>query len=163
LGNRSVEAAVLETARGGIVRRGLGYERADVAVITNITDDHLGVDDITSVDDLVEIKALGAEEIRVGGHVVLGADSPRVAALAERPAVIRRRPVVRFFAMASANPVIERHLRLGGVAYYTEDGWLVEAEGGRTSALLPVADVAGSFGGKADHVIANALAAAAAA
>jgi cyanophycin synthetase len=163
LGNRSVEAAVLETARGGIVRRGLGYERADVAVITNITDDHLGVDDIVSVDDLVEIKALVAEEIRVGGHIVLGADDPRVAAFAERPAVVRRRPVVRFFAMTSDNPVIERHLRLGGVAYFTEDGWLVEAEGGRTSALLPVADVAGSFGGKADHVIANALAAAAAA
>ncbi|GAA4485200.1 cyanophycin synthetase [Actinoallomurus oryzae] len=162
LGNRAVEAAVLETARGGIVRRGLGYNRADVAVITNISDDHLGVDDIDTVEDLVEIKALVAEEIRPGGHIVLNADDPRVAAFAERPAVRRRKPVVRYFAQSGTNDIVSRHLRAGGVAYYTEDGWLVEAEGGRTRALLPVGDVAGSFRGKADYMIANALAAAAA-
>jgi cyanophycin synthetase len=163
LGNRAVEAAVLEAARGGIVRRGLGYDRADVAIITNITDDHLGVDDIVSVDDLVEIKALVAEELRVGGHVVLNADDSRVAEFAERPAVLKRKPVVRYFAQTAASPIIQRHLRANGVAYFTEDGWLVEAAGGRTSALLPVTEVAGSFGGKADYMIANALAAAAAA
>jgi len=163
LGNRAVDAAVLEAARGGIVRRGLGYDRADVAVITNITDDHFGVDDIVSVDDLVEIKALVAEEIKVGGHIVLNADDPRVAEFAERRLVIKRKPVVRYFAQSAENPVIERHLRVNGVAYFLEDGWLVEAEGGRTRALLPVTEVAGSFGGKADYMIANALAAAAAA
>ncbi|MFB9832793.1 cyanophycin synthetase [Actinoallomurus acaciae] len=163
LGNRTVETAVLETARGGIVRRGLGYDRADVAIVTNITDDHLGVDDIDTVEDLVEIKALVAEEIRPGGHVVLNADDPRVAAFAERPTVRRRKPVVRYFAQSGANEVVSRHLRADGVAYFTEDGWLVEAEGGRTRALLPVGDVAGSFRGRADYMIANALAAAAAA
>ncbi len=163
LGNRAVEAAVLEAARGGIVRRGLGYDRADVAIITNITDDHIGVDDIVTVDDLVEIKALVAEEIRTGGTIVLNADDPRVAAFAERPAVLRRRPVIRYFAHDAANPIIERHLRADGVAYVTEDGWLVEAEGDRVNALLPVAEVAGSFGGRADYMIANALASAAAA
>jgi cyanophycin synthetase len=163
LGNRAVDTAVLEAARGGIVRRGLGYDRADVAIVTNITDDHLGVDDIVDVDDLVEIKALVAEEIRMGGHVVLNADDPRVAEFAERRAVLKRRPVIRYFAQSGDNPVIERHLRANGVAYFTEDGWLVEAEGRRTSALLPVTEVAGSFDGKADYMIANALAAAAAA
>jgi cyanophycin synthetase len=163
LGNHAAEAAVLETARGGIVRRGLGYDRADVAVITNITNDHLGVDDIDTVEDLVEIKALVAEEIRTGGHVVLNADDPRVAEFADRPAVRRRKPVVRYFAQSAANPVIQRHLRADGVAYVTEGGWLVEAEQGRTHALLPITEVAGSFGGKADYMIANALAAAAAA
>jgi cyanophycin synthetase len=163
LGNQSVETAVLETARGGIVRRGLGYDRADVAVVTNVTEDHLGIDDIVTVDDLVQIKALVAEEIRVGGHIVLNAEDPNVTALADRPAVRKRKPVVRFFGLSAANPVIERHLRLDGIAYFTDDGWLIEAEGGRTSALVPIADVAGSFGGQADYVIANALAAAAAA
>ncbi|GLY88156.1 cyanophycin synthetase [Actinoallomurus iriomotensis] len=163
LGNRTVEAAVLETARGGIVRRGLGYDRADVAVITNITDDHLGVDDIDTVEDLVEIKALVAEEIRPGGHIVLNADDPRVAGFADRPAVRRRKPVVRYFAQSGTNEVVSRHLRAEGVAYFVEDGWLVEAESGRTRALLPIGDVAGSFGGKADYMVANALAAAAAA
>jgi len=163
LGDRSVDAAVLETARGGIVRRGLGYDRSDVAVITNITDDHLGVDDIVSVEDLVEIKALVAEEIRTGGHVVLNADDPRVAEFADRPAVQRRKPVIHYFAQSADNPVVQRHLAADGTAYFTEDGWLVEAEGARKRALLPITDVAGSFGGKADYMIANALASAAAA
>ena len=163
LGNRSVETAVLETARGGIVRRGLGYDRSDVAVITNVTEDHLGIDDIVDVDDLVEIKALVAEEIRPGGSLVLNAEDPLVSALAERPRVQKRKPVVRFFGLFSNAPVITRHLSRGGIAYFTHEGWLVEAEGTRVDALLPVADVAGSFGGKAGYMIANALAAAAAA
>ncbi|MCO6010072.1 cyanophycin synthetase [Actinoallomurus purpureus] len=163
LADRTVDAAVLETARGGIVRRGLGYDRADVAVLTNITDDHLGVDDITTVDDLVEIKALVAEEIRRGGHLVLNADDPRTAALADRPRVRDREPVVRYFAMSAAEPRVERHLRAGGVAYFVEDGLLTEGTAEERLALLPAADVAGSFGGLARHVVGNALAAAAAA
>ncbi len=163
LGNRTVEKAVLETARGGIVRRGLGYDRSDVAVVTNITEDHLGIDDIVDVDDLVEIKALVAEEIRVGGGLVLNAEDPLVAAYAERPAVLRRKPVIRFFALSPDNPVIEEHLRKGGVAYFTEGGLLVEAQGDRRDVLLPVTDVNGSFGGRAGYMIANALASAAAA
>ena len=63
LDDTSVEAAVLETARGGIIRRGLGYDRADVAVITNIADDHLGTDGVDDLDDLIGVKALIAEEI----------------------------------------------------------------------------------------------------
>ncbi len=85
LGDRSVEAAVLETARGGIVRRGLGYDRADVAVVTNVTRDHLGMDDTECVDDLLDIKALVAEEIRRGGHVVLNAEDEASASLAGGP------------------------------------------------------------------------------
>ncbi|GAA4618478.1 cyanophycin synthetase [Actinoallomurus liliacearum] len=163
LADRTVDAAVLETARGGIVRRGLGYDRADVAVLTNVTDDHLGVDDIATVDDLVEIKALVAEEIRHGGRLVLNADDPRTAALADRPRVRDREPSVRYFAMSAAAPRVERHLRTGGIAYFVEDGMLTEASGAGRSEILPAADVAGSFGGLARHVVGNALAAAAAA
>ncbi|WP_433179214.1 cyanophycin synthetase [Actinoallomurus sp. CA-150999] len=163
LGDRTVDAAVLETARGGVVRRGLGYDRADVAVLTNITDDHLGVDDITTVDDLVEIKALVAEEIRRGGHLVLNADDPRTAELAERPRVRDREPAVRYFGMSATTPCLARHLGDGGVAYFVEDGALTEGQGTHRYALLPVADVAGAFGGRARHVIGDALAAAAAA
>ena len=76
LDDPTVEAAVLETARGGIVRRGLGYDRADVAVVTNITADHLGDDGIDDLDELIHVKALVAEEIRDGGSVVLNADDP---------------------------------------------------------------------------------------
>ncbi|MEV4678792.1 cyanophycin synthetase [Actinomadura sp. NPDC049382] len=163
LGDRSVEAAVLETARGGIVRRGLGYDRADVAVVTNVTRDHLGVDDTESVADLLDIKALVAEEVRRGGHVVLNAEDEPSASLAERPSVRRRDPVLRFFALSPDAPVLVAHLRGGGLGYYLADGWLTEARGDRRTRILPAAEVAGAFGGHAAHVLANALAAAAAA
>ncbi|MFG2088969.1 MULTISPECIES: cyanophycin synthetase [unclassified Spirillospora] len=163
LGDRSVEAAVLETARGGIVRRGLGYERADVAVVTNITRDHLGTDGTEDIDDLADIKALVAEEIKRGGHLVLNAADPPTAALAARPAVRRRDPVLRYFSLAPDEPVLVEHLRDGGMGYYVHHGWLTEARGDRRTRILPADEVAGSFGGHAAHVVADALAAAAAA
>ena len=100
LDDSTVEAAVLETARGGIVRRGLGYDRADVAVVTNITADHLGCDGIDDLDDLTGVKALVAEEILRGGTLVLNADDPRSAGLAQRPPFRKRNPVVRFFSLS---------------------------------------------------------------
>ncbi|NDU77598.1 cyanophycin synthetase [Actinomadura sp. DSM 109109] len=163
LGDRTVEAAVLETARGGIVRRGLGYDRADVAVVTNITRDHLGVDGTESLDDLVDIKALVAEETRHGGHVVLNAEDEASAGLAVRPGVRERDPVLRFFALSPGAPVLARHLSAGGIGYSVRDGWLTEARGDRRTPIVQAGEVAGSFGGHARHVIANALAAAAAA
>ncbi|TDD81787.1 cyanophycin synthetase [Actinomadura darangshiensis] len=163
LGDRSVDAAVLETARGGIVRRGLGYDRADVAVVTNITRDHLGMDDTESLDDLVDIKALVAEEIRRGGDLVLNAEDEASAALAGRPGVRGRDPVVRYFALDPAAPVLAGHLRDGGTGYFVEHGRLTEARGDTRTPILPAEEVAGSFGGHAGHVIADALAASAAA
>ncbi|QFG27661.1 cyanophycin synthetase [Actinomadura sp. WMMB 499] len=163
LGDRTVEAAVLETARGGIVRRGLGYHGADVAVVTNVTPDHLGMDDTESLDDLVEIKALVAEEVRRGGRVVLNAEDPASAGLAERPAVRDRDPSVRLFALSPDAPVLVAHLRDGGAGYCVEHGWLTEATGDRRTRVLPVEEIAGAFGGHAGHVVANALAAVAAA
>ncbi|MFC6885649.1 cyanophycin synthetase [Actinomadura yumaensis] len=163
LGDRSVDAAVLETARGGIVRRGLGYDRADVAVVTNITADHLGVDGTETLDDLAGIKALVAEEIVRGGGLVLNAEDPASAALAGRDAVRDREPVIRYFATRPDAPAVVRHLAEGGTAYVAEDGWLTEASAGLRVRVLSVAEVAGAFGGHARHVVANALAALAAA
>jgi cyanophycin synthetase len=162
LDDPTVEAAVLETARGGIIRRGLGYDLADVAVVTNISADHLGDDGIDDMDELIHVKALVAEEIRDGGSVVLNADDPATAALAERSALRRHSPVVRFFSLTPGNPVIERHRREGGMCYEIIDGQLTETEGSGRRALLGVAELPGGFGGKARHVLANALAAVAA-
>ena len=117
LDNPAVEAAVLETARGGILRRGLGYDQADVAVITNISADHLGDDGIDDLDELVRVKALVAEEIRDGGSLVLNADDPVTAGLADRAAVRARRPVVRYFSVTQENPLVERHKAAGGHCY----------------------------------------------
>ncbi len=161
LDDPAVEAAVLETARGGILR-GLGYEQADVAVITNITADHLGADGIDDLDELIDVKALVAEEIRDGGTVVLNADDLAVAALAGRPAVARRSPVIRYFSLDPGNPVVLEHRAAGGISCELRDGQLVEVDGGTEQVLAPVAELPGAFGGLAPHVAANALAAVAA-
>ncbi|MEU8056059.1 cyanophycin synthetase [Microbispora bryophytorum] len=162
LDDTSIEAAVLETARGGIIRGGLGYDQADVAVVTNITADHLGADGVEDLDELVEVKALVAEEVREGGTVVLNADDPVVSALADRPRVCRNASVIRYFSLVNGNPVIERHRQAGGLAYVLRNGELVEFDTDRERALLRVAELPGAFGGLAPHVIANALAAVAA-
>ena len=162
LDDATVEAAVLETARGGIVRRGLGYDRADVAVVTNITADHLGCDGIDDLDDLTDVKALVAEEVQRGGTVVLNADDPRSAGLAQRTPVRERNPVVRFFSLSESSPVVMAHRMSGGIACVLRGGQLIEARGGEETVLLHTGELPGSFGGAASHLVANALAAAAA-
>ena len=162
LDDPAVEVAVLETARGGILRQGLGYEKADVAVITNITADHLGADGVDDLDELIDVKALVAEEIRDGGTVVLNADDPAVAAFARRPAVRRHAPVIRYFSLDPGNPVVQQHQAAGGISCVLRDGQLIEIECGSERALAAVAELPGAFGGLAPHVVANALAAVAA-
>jgi cyanophycin synthetase len=163
LSDPAVQAAVLETARGGIVRRGLGYDRADVAVVTNISSDHIGTDGVDTIDDLIGVKALVAEEIREYGHLVLNADDRHSAGLARRPSVRDRQPVISYFSVAPGNPVIAEHLRDGGTAYLLDDGDLVEVTGSARATLASVHDLALSADGQARFMIANVLAAIAAA
>ena len=162
LDDSTVEAAVLETARGGIVRRGLGYDRADVAVVTNITADHLGCDGIDDLDDLTERQGPGGRGDPARRHLVLNADDPRSAGLAQRPLVRERNPVVRFFSLSGDSPVVMAHRMSGGIACLLRDGQLIEARGGEETVLLHTDELPGSFGGAAAHLVANALAAAAA-
>jgi cyanophycin synthetase len=162
LDDTSVEAAVLETARGGIIRGGLGYDQADVAVITNISADHLGADGIDDLEELVGVKSLIAEEIHDGGTVVLNADDPAAAAIADRERVRRRHPVIRYFSLGDRTGLLERHRQAGGIGYQLRHGQLIELEGARERALLGVAELPGAFGGLAPHLVANALAAIAA-
>ena len=162
LDDTTVEVAVLETARGGILRRGLGYDKADVAVITNVAADHLGEDGIDGVDDLVGVKALVAEEIRRGGSLVLNAADHATAAIADRPAVRANEPVLRYFSITPGNAVIERHKRSGGICYEASDGQIIETAGGLQRLIMNIAELPGAFDGLAKHVVANALAAIAA-
>ena len=145
------------------MRRGLGYDRADVAVITNITSDHIGTDGIDTIDDLIGVKALVAEEIKEYGHLVLNADDRNSAGLARRPAVRDRQPVISYFSVTPGNPVIAEHLRDGGTAYLLDDEDLVEVTGSARATLASVHDLALSVDGQARFMIANVLAAIAAA
>ena len=153
-----VEVAVLETARGGMVLKGIGYESNDVSVLTNVSSDHLDLQGIHTLPELAEVKSTVARITRPGGVVVLNAEDPLVAAVARK---VRAR--VCLFALDPRNARVRRQVAGGGAAMVLHDGWLVEIEGTTRHQLLRVTDVPSTIGGLARHNIANALAAAAAA
>jgi cyanophycin synthetase len=155
-----IDIAVLETARGGLVQRGLGYESNDASVLTNISADHLDLGGIHTLGELAELKATVCRVTRPGGWVVLNADDPLASAVARRV-----RANVAWFTMADEKghrrPARSRGDGVSGRLYTVERGALVEREAGTTRPLLPVADVPITLGGLARHNVANALAAAA--
>jgi cyanophycin synthetase len=157
-----VEVAVLETARGGIVRRGLGYDWSDVGVITNIQPDHFGQDGIDSLDDILHIKSLVAERVRIGGTVVLNADDPLLASLPSHRRMQDVRRQIVYFGMSAKSAVIQQHVAAGNTAFFLHDGWIVEASGFAEHWVARAADLPVTMGGLAHFQIQNALAAVAA-
>lgn len=152
-----VEVAVLETARGGIVRGGLAYDKANVAVMTNITLDHLGQDGVESLEDLVRIKSLVAECVHDDGTVVLNAEDSTLVDLSNR---LTARIV--YFAHSADNPVMQRHLALGGTGFYVHKSWIVEARGNLTFGVVPLEHVPLTMAGTAVFQNENCLASVAA-
>jgi cyanophycin synthetase len=163
LEDRAVEVAVLETARGGIVRRGLGYDWSDVGVMTNIGADHIGQDGIESVEDILWIKSLVAERVREGGTLVLNADDELLARLPERRAVKRVPKRFVYFSLRPDNPVLLEHCDAGGVGYIFRDGRIFEMEGRNEHEVVEAGAIPATMNGAADFQIANAMAAIAAA
>jgi UDP-N-acetylmuramyl tripeptide synthase len=133
-----VDLAVLETARGGILRRGLAYDRPDAALITNVSDDHLGRYGVDDVATMARVKATVGRAVRREGTVVVNRDDPNLAGLSFDAAVV---------GFSTARPA----------EYGVEDGWLTA----RGQRLLPVAELPVAFGGAAPYNVANALGAAA--
>ncbi|MCY0870411.1 MAG: cyanophycin synthetase [Firmicutes bacterium] len=159
LSDPAVDAAVLETARGGIMRDGLGYDLADVGVITNITEDHIGQDGLESIDDIFRVKSVVAEQVHIPtGLVVLNADDPLLCNL-----VAKLRAPVALVSLRPDHTLISRHLSRGGKAYFLQDGWLMEAAGALLWRVAHVRDVPLTMSGAAHFHIANALCALAAA
>jgi hypothetical protein len=126
-----LEMAVLEVARGGLLRRGLGVERADVALITNVAADHLGEYGIHSVAELIEAKFIVRKALAAGGRLLLNADDEGVVAYA---GTLQGglAPVIDWFSLDADSPQLRQALQAGGRACYLEDGWLVAAEGARS-------------------------------
>lgn len=149
-----VDAAVLETARGGIIRDGLGYDLSDVGVITNIAEDHLGQNGIETLDDMAMVKSLVVEAVKDDGCSVLNADDPYVVRL-----VKHARGRVIFFSCEEDNIVIKKHLAEGGTAVYVKNGWITLARGDETKRVIKVTHIPATLKGKAKHNIANSLAA----
>ncbi|HUG30621.1 MAG TPA: Mur ligase family protein, partial [Candidatus Limnocylindria bacterium] len=154
-----VDIAVLETARGGILFRGLGYESNDASVITNVSPDHLDLQGIHTLPELAEVKSVIALVTTPGGWVILNADDHYVAQIARRV----RAKVAYFSLEGDRSRRIRRHLRdKGGRAYMVRDGRIGEAEGSAWRPISALTDVPIVLGGIARHNVANALAAAAA-
>jgi cyanophycin synthetase len=162
LGDRSVEVAVLETARGGIARRGLGYDWSDISVFTNISEDHIGQDDIHSVDDLVNIKALLAERVRPGGTLIINADDQNCLRVLEREKVKNSLKSIVYFSLDGDNPIIRKHISDGGTAYFPENGQIIEWHGGLYYPIVNINEIPVTMSGVAEFQVANALAAVAA-
>jgi len=166
LSHPQVDVAVLETARGGILRSGLGYDACDVGIVLNVTADHLGLRGIHTVEQLAEVKAVVPAIVKPGGFAVLNAEDPLVLPMRERTPGT----VVLTSIAGEGSPAVAGHLSRGGIAVVVEDGgdgeWIVVHRGRRDGERIPiiaVADVPLAMGGAARFQLGNLLAAVAAA
>jgi len=159
LAQPGIDLAVLETARGGILLRGMGTDHNDVAVVTNVTEDHLDQYGIRTLDQLAEVKATITKITRPDGWDVLNADDPRVLAMRRLAA---GRPWL--FSLDADHPAIRTTLAEGGRAISVLDGALVVMTSGRQGhRLLPIEDVPVTLAGISSRNLSNAMGAAAAA
>jgi cyanophycin synthetase len=163
LSEPTVEVAVLEVARGGILRSGLGYDWSDISVMSNIQADHLGQDGISTIDDILFVKSLVAERVRKGGTLILNADDERLARLAEEPYITRVPKKIVYYSLDPGNPFLKRPAENGEAVYFMRDGQIVELADGSETRMIVAAAVPITFGGAAEYQISNAMAAVAAA
>ncbi|MFO0590657.1 MAG: cyanophycin synthetase [Polyangiaceae bacterium] len=156
----TVEAAVLETARGGILREGLGWDRCDVGCVLNVSADHLGLAGIETVEDLAYVKQLVVEVVRDGGTSVLNADDPLVARMVDKA-----EGRIMYFARSPTNEIVRAHVKKGGRAAVIEQGvngdMLTIYDGDRHIPVTWTHLIPATLEGRAKFNVDNALAAAA--
>ncbi len=158
LAERGLQLAVLETARGGMLLRGMGVAHNDVSVVTNVSADHLGLQGIDTLDQLAEVKAVVVGVTRARGWAVLNADDPRCFAMRTQS---KAKPWV--FSLDPASPSLRTALDEGGRGVTVLDGDVVVLlPGAEPDHLLPITDVPMTLAGLSLHNVANALAATAA-
>lgn len=154
--NPDVEVAVLETARGGIIRKGLAYEEADVAVITNIREDHLGIDGINSMEELCYVKALVGEAVKESGYVVINADDKWSLSILDR---IKAKKV--FFTLNSNNEILKNN-NLDDIYVYLEDEHIIVLNENKKYLICNLKEIPITLNGKLKFNIENILSATAA-
>ncbi|MEB3336197.1 MAG: cyanophycin synthetase, partial [Leptolyngbyaceae bacterium] len=150
----TVEVAVLESARGGLLRSGLGFSTCDVGVVLNVAADHLGIGDIETVEQLAHLKSVVAEAAMPDGYTVLNADDPLVSTMASRV-----KAQVAYFSMNPDNQLVRAHTQRGGLAAIYENGYISILKGDWTLRIEQAANVPLTMAGRAPFMIANALAA----
>ncbi len=151
----SVEIAVLETARGGILLRGIAYESNDVGIFLNLTADHLFLQGVETLETLAEVKSVVVQATRPDGQVVLNADDPVVVEQRKR-----LRAAVLLFSQNPENPVLVEHIAAGGKALLRKEDRFVYVADGKEQEIARLGEVPMTFNGAARHMVENALAAA---
>ena len=150
----TVEFAVLETARGGILRSGLGFSRCDIAVITNIQEDHLGLSDIHTLDDLARVKSTVVKSVKKDGWAILNAEDEHCIKIGQE-----LNCNVAYFSMDEENPLIKKLCKEGKIVAVYENGFITVKKGEWKIRIERATHVPLTMGGKAKFMIANVLAA----
>ncbi|MGC7871997.1 cyanophycin synthetase family protein [Desulfosporosinus sp. SYSU MS00001] len=158
LKNKDIDAAVLETARGGIIREGLAYDLADVGVITNITEDHLGIDEVHTLDDLAKVKALVGEAVKEDGFTVINGDDKMSLTIKTR---FKSQLII--FSLHKDNKALQANLKNGGYGIYRDQDKLIVQKGSSSEVLMDIKDIGISMKGILIYNVQNAMASCAAA
>ena len=156
LREQDVDVAILETARGGLLRRGMGVERADAALITNISEDHLGDFGSRNLDELLAIKWIVSRVVRSQGHLILNAEDHLLVAKSKD-----YDGELVWFSLDPDNSVVREHIEAGGRAFVLDGDELLKVEDGRRELICRSNEIPIALGGAARHNVANALSAAA--
>jgi cyanophycin synthetase len=148
----TVNFAVLETARGGILRAGLGFGNCDIAIVTNVAADHLGMKGINTLEELARVKSIVAESVLPGGYAILNADDDLVYEMRKTVSC-----QVAYFSMDENNPRIVDHCKQGGLAAVYENGYVTIMKGDWKLRVDKVTNIPITFRGKAKFNIQNTL------
>lgn len=150
----TVNFAVLECARGGLLRAGLGFGNCDVAVVTNVAADHLGLKGIHTIEQLAKVKGVVPETVLPDGYAILNADDDLVYDM--------RRGIncnLALFSMDENNPRIQALQRIGGITAVYENGYVTICKGSWKMRIMKAENIPLTYGGKAEFMIQNVLAA----
>ena len=148
----TVDFAVLECARGGILKSGLAFQHCDVAVVTNVAADHIGLGGINSVDQMAKVKAVVPETVFPHGFAILNAEDDLVYAMKEG-----LNCNIALFSMDESNSRIRKHCAKGGLATVYENGYVTIMKGNWKIRVMAAKDIPLTYEGKALHNIANCL------
>ena len=148
----TVDFAVLECARGGILRAGLGFKQCDIGIVTNVTADHLGLKGIHTLEQLAKVKGVVPEVVKKDGYAILNADDDLVYAMRKNV-----KSNVALFSLDEDNPRIKALQKLGGITAVYENGFITVCRGTWKMRIIRAVDVPLTFGGKAVFMIQNIL------
>jgi len=148
----TVDFAVLECARGGILKSGLAFQHSNVAIVTNVAADHMGLGGIHSLDQMAKVKQVVPETVFAHGYAVLNADDDLVYKMKDELECN-----VALFSMDETNPRIVKHCNKGGLATVYENGYITIMKGNWKVRVMPAKDIPVTYEGKAIHNISNVL------